>query len=111
MLNLTNEFYKLINEGFIYEEDENGHNMSYGEYAAIEEHGRELIFEELSKYDNRLDCLEAFEEIMQTADDDAAMFFGLNEDDRHPYINYEEPDRSDVSEWAMEYIMEHTYAA
>ena len=48
MLNLTSLFYGLFEEGYIYEEDENGHNMSYGEYVPEQVSAlAELYFDEL----------------------------------------------------------------
>ena len=98
MLNLTSLFYGLIEEGYIYEEDENGHNMSYGEYAAIEEYGWDHISNGLVGIYDKLEWLETAKEIIDSADDDAAMFFGLNEDDRYMYIDEDDPDRSEMSE-------------
>jgi hypothetical protein len=98
MLNLTTKFYELIEEGFIYEEDENGHNMSYGEYVAIVEYGWELIENALTGIYDIIEFLETAQNIFDTADDDAAMFFGLDDEDRYMYIDEEEPFKSDISE-------------
>lgn len=91
-LDLTHEFYNLIDEGFIYEEDENGYNMSYGEYAAIIEYGWELIEEELQGIYDIIEFLETAKDIFETADDDTAMFFNIDDEtDRNMYIDEEDP--------------------
>ena len=36
-------FYQLLEDGFIYDIDNNGKNMSYGEYFAIQNYFIELI--------------------------------------------------------------------
>ena len=80
-LNLTDVFYDLIDEGYIYEEDEKGYNMSYGEYAAISDYMWEKVEEELEQYYDFESAYEAFQDIVNSADDDTKMFWGYSDDD------------------------------
>ena len=92
MINLTSLFYDLINDGFIYEEDENGLNMSYGEYVAIYDHFFNAIVEDLKEavgYNTTIEELaEKYNEIIETADDDTRMFAGIGDDDTVAYAEY-----------------------
>ena len=92
MINLTSLFYDLINDGFIYEEDENDLNMSYGEYAAIYDHFFNAIVEDLKEevgYNATIEELtEKYNEIIATADDDTRMFAGIGDDDIVAYAEY-----------------------
>lgn len=75
MINLTDKFYELIDEGFIYDEDENGFNMSYGEYFAISEWLIDSALECLNGYDF-IEDLQAMHDTLESADDDTRMFMG-----------------------------------
>jgi hypothetical protein len=116
MIDLTEKFYDLIEEGYIYDEDENGLNMSYGEYVAIQEYGLELIEEELTGIYNIIEFLETAKELIDTADDDTRMFFGI-ELDEDIYIDEEDPLNSYIGYEAIKTIMdkiefdEYEYAA
>ena len=92
MINLTALFYDLIEEGYIYEEDENGLNMSYGEYVAIAEHFFENIVEALKEevgYNATIEELtDKYNELIETADDDTRMFAGIGDDDTVAYAEY-----------------------
>ena len=73
-------FYDLIEEGFIYDEDENGKNMSYGEYAAVgEEIENTLVDEMLSCYDLET-AIETLKNLLSCSDD-VRMFCCLEEYD------------------------------
>ena len=98
MINLTDIFYELLGEGYIYEEDEDGLNMSYGEYAAICEYVWDKIKSSLSGIYDIIEFLETASEIFETADDDACMFFGLNDDEKFIEIDYDDPSNSYVGE-------------
>lgn len=78
MLNLTDVFYNLIDDGYIYDTDENGYNMSYGEYAAISDYMWECVVDELNNYYGFEEKLDAFNDIVSTADDDTCSFWGWN---------------------------------
>jgi len=80
MLNLTDVFYDLIDEGYIYDTDEEGYNMSYGEYAAISDYMWECVQDELDNYYGFEEKLNAFKEIADSADDDTCTFWGWNQD-------------------------------
>ena len=102
MLDLTKKFYELLDEGIIYDTDENGLGMSYGEYAEIVNYGWELIMNELNGIYNKLEWLNTLQDILNTADDDACMFFGISEDDLGLYI-----DEDDLSNcWMSDRIRE-----
>lgn len=94
MVNLTDIFYDLVERGFIYDEDENGYNMSYGEYVAIADYGYNLIIEELEQYTDPIEWLYALKDILDTADDDASMF--LLTDENWMYIDDENPEKSEI---------------
>jgi hypothetical protein len=80
MINLTDIFYELYEDGYIYEEDENGLNMSYGELAAISDYFWDCVIEELDNYSGFEDKLRAWNEIVSTADDDTFMFWNWDQD-------------------------------
>ena len=92
MINLTELFYGLIEDGFIYEEDENGLNMSYGEYVAIAEYFYEAVVEALREevgYTTDIEKLaEVYNELITTADDDTRMFAGIGDNDTVVYPEY-----------------------
>lgn len=90
-LNLTDVFYDLIDEGYIYEEDEKGYNMSYGEYAAISDYMWEKVEEELEQYYDFESAYDAFQDIVNSADDDTKMFWDYSDedDDFYFYADYD----------------------
>lgn len=98
MVNLTNVFYSLIDEGFIYDEDENGLSLSYGECVAIAEHFHNIvdnyIREQLNPVTSKSDFEDAINNIrcmLDTADDDTKMFGNLDEyDDIYCYYDEDE---------------------
>ena len=92
MENLTDLFYGLIDDGYIYEEDENGLNMSYGEYAEIQDYFHteivRIISEEVGRDTTLAHVVEVYNELMTTADDDTRMFAGIGDDDTVAYAEY-----------------------
>ena len=78
---LDDEFYDLIEEGYIYDEDENGMNMSYGEYVAVSDDLWETLENELEYYRDFPSAYDAYNEIMDNTSDDAKMFMGISDDD------------------------------
>jgi hypothetical protein len=78
---LDDEFYDLIEQGYIYDEDENGMNMSYGEYSAVADDLWEVLEDELKYYRDFPSAYDAYEEIMNNTSDDAKMFMGVSDDD------------------------------
>ena len=95
MLDLTSLLYDLIDEGYIYDTDENGMGMSYGEYMAIANHGYSKIMDAVEQCSDMHELAYTFAEIMNSADDDAAGFFNISDEDRYIYIDDEEPENSD----------------
>ena len=67
-VNLTDEFYRLIDDGYIYEEDENRRNMSYGEYAAIADYLWGFVEDEVAKCNDFEDAYDTYIQIIETAD-------------------------------------------
>lgn len=78
---LDKRFYELIDEGYIYDEDENGRNMSYGEYFAVSDDLWETLENELEYYRDFPSAYDAYNEIMDNTSDDAKMFMGISDDD------------------------------
>ena len=78
---LDDEFYDLVEQGYIYDEDENGMNMSYGEYSAVADDLWEVLEDELKYYRDFPSAYDAYEEIMNNTSDDAKMFMGVSDDD------------------------------
>lgn len=78
---LDKEFYDLYEQGYIYDEDENGMNMSYGEYVAVADDLWEVLENELKHYRDFPSAYDAYEEIMNNTSDDAKMFMGVSDDD------------------------------
>ncbi len=81
MKNLTDLMYELLNEGIIYEEDENGLGMSYGEEAAIIDYLRGYVEEQLERASTLEEGIRIYKEIVIYSDDDGKMFAGIDEDD------------------------------
>lgn len=78
---LDDELYDLIEQGYIYDEDENGMNMSYGEYVAVSDDLWETLENELEYYRDFPSAYDAYNEIMDNTSDDAKMFMGVSDDD------------------------------
>lgn len=76
---LNEIFYELFAEGFIYDEDENGLNMSYGEYAAIQCHFQEKLIEAFESYNDFESAMEFLTSEVKSAGDDVSLFFDLEE--------------------------------
>ena len=89
MKNLTTVFYDLIDNGYIYEIDEDGYNMSYGEYVAIQDYFYETIIEEINNEINynttKAELAMLLSEILNTADDDTLLYAGYTD----YYIDYD----------------------
>ena len=78
---LDDEFYTLVDEGYIYDEDENGMNMSYGEYSAVSDDLWEVLENELKYYRDFPTAYEEYKEIIDNTSDDAKMFMGISDDE------------------------------
>ena len=87
---LDKEFYDLVEEGYIYDEDENGMNMSYGEYASISDDLWEVLADELKYYRDFPSAYDAYIEIMDNTSDDAKMFMSGSDDDFYFSIDEDE---------------------
>lgn len=78
---LDDELYDLIEQGYIYDEDENGMNMSYGEYVAVSDDLWETLENELKYYRDFPSAYDAYNEIMDNTGDDTKMFMSISDDD------------------------------
>ena len=87
---LDDEFYTLIDEGYIYDEDENGMNMSYGEYIAVSDDLWEVLEDELKYYRDFPSAYEEYKEIIDNTSDDALMFMNGADDYFYFEINEDE---------------------
>ena len=74
---LNDRFYEILDEGFIYDTDENGFNMSYGEYAAIAADLHDTIAEALEGL-TFPEALDAYKSIVGGAGDDALMYANID---------------------------------
>ena len=115
---LDDVFYELWDEGFIYEEDENGFNMSYGEYAAINKHFEECLLEEFDKHTDLEEALEFLTKTIDDASDDVRLFFVMDEYDNFYYYIDENEDGEktieltnipDVLKGRIETMLENSY--
>jgi hypothetical protein len=80
-------FYELIEEGFIYDTDENGLGMSYGEYAAINDEIENTLVNEMLNCDDLETAIETLESLLSCSDD-VRLFCYLEEyDEMYCYIN------------------------
>ncbi len=95
---LDETFYELYYDGFIYEEDEEGHNMSYGEYDAIYNY----IGETLEEHIENMSFEEAIEELkyqVETCGDDVTMFYDVEDlRERLSQFDFEEIDEDEGEE-------------
>lgn len=82
-------FYELWNEGYIYEEDENGENMSYGEYIAIDQYFQDFIREKIEECYDFKEAVEFIENEVKCCGDDVRIFTNLDEFDDF-YIDVDE---------------------
>ncbi len=87
---LDKEFYDLVEEGYIYDENENGMNMSYGEYASVSDDLWEVLEDELKRYRDFPSAYDAYVEIMDNTSDDAKMFMAGSDDDFYFSIDEDE---------------------
>lgn len=71
--------------------------MSYGEYAAIADYFWNLVEDELDQYSSFEEKLNAWEEILQSADDDVYMFWTWDEDNTFYFDIDEDAGTYDVS--------------
>ena len=83
MHNMTEEFYKLVDNGYIYEEDSDGYNMSYGEYADVSGMLWSVVESELSSCNSMEEAYDKWCDLVDSADDDTKMFWGLSEEEEY----------------------------
>ena len=95
---LTNLFNDMREEGYIYDEDENGQQMSYGEYAAINTAFEEALLDQLKHYYDFEQAAETLKSIMDGTTDDVRIFFDAESYDNFDYyIN----DNGTVDMWSV----------
>ena len=79
-------FDELRDEGFIYDTDENGHQMSYGEYAAVNQAFEETLLEEVQSYTDFESAADALKDLMDCSDDVRCFFYAEQYDNFDYYI-------------------------
>lgn len=90
-------FYEIWSEGYIYDEDENGHNMSYGEYAAIAAEFEEAVLNQVRFCTDFEDAAETLKDTMNCTDDVRCFFNSEEYDNFDYYIN----DNGIVEMWSV----------
>ena len=68
-------FNDLRDDGFIYDTDENGHQMSYGEYAAINEAFENLLLNEVKSCYDFEEAAETLKDLVDCSDDVRCFFY------------------------------------
>ena len=68
-------FNDLRDDGFIYDTDENGHQMSYGEYAAVNEAFENKLLNELKSCYDFEEAAETLKELTDCSDDVRCFFY------------------------------------
>lgn len=86
MINVLDKlFNELWHEDYIYiEPDENGYDMSYGEYAAIQDEFEKTLLNEVLSHHELEDAAEALKD-MVCCSDDVRVFFDTEEYDDFDY--------------------------
>lgn len=85
---LNNLFNDMREEGYIYDQDENGQGMSYGEFFAINTAFEEILCDEILHIHDLEEAAETLREIMGNTSDDVRVFFNAEEyDDFDCYID------------------------
>lgn len=86
---LDRAFNQLVQEGYIYDEDAEGHGMSMGEYIAVSEYLIECMMDVVdSVTTNPLERATAVYSILRRSSDDALMWSGVDVDSL--YFNFDE---------------------
>ena len=93
---LESLFYKLLEDGFIYETDSNGKNMSYGEYVAIQDYFLESIKEEIENCVDFLEVVKFLEDEVKDCIDDVKLFVDL-EDFENFYFYLDDYDKEIIA--------------
>lgn len=110
---LETRFYEILNDGFIYDEDENGQNMSYGEYVAIAEELNEAAISWFEEAEDLEDLLERLSAELDS-EDDVKMFAGLDIDsacdwDSHAEYYGECDEFTEPAEWRGVFVVDNKY--
>lgn len=74
-------FNDLRDDGFIYDTDENGYNMSYGEYAAVNEAFENLLLEEVKSCYDFEEAVEELKNLLDCSDDVRCFFYAEEYED------------------------------
>lgn len=93
-LDLTVVFNYLCEKGFIYENNEKGYNMSYGEYAAIDDFFKERINEAFEGIYDFIEAWNLWKDILDTYTDDVSLFMCLDEEELDFYFDYDEEEQT-----------------
>lgn len=79
-------FNELWHEGYIYETDENGYNMSYGELIAIQDEFEKTLLDEVKSCTDFESAAETLKDMMCCGDDVRIFFYTEPYDDFDYYI-------------------------
>lgn len=90
-------FNDLRDDGFIYDTDENGYNMSYGEYAAVNDAFENTLLEEVKSYTGFEEAADKLKELTDCSDD-VRIFFNMEEYDN---FNYYINDDGTIEMWSV----------
>lgn len=94
---LNKLFHELWEDGYIYDTDENGYNMSYGEYAAVNDAFENTLLEEVKSYTDFEEAADKLKELTDCSDD-VRIFFNMEEYDN---FNYYINDDGTIEMWSV----------
>jgi hypothetical protein len=104
---LDKRFYELVDEGYIYDEDEDGMNMSYGELVAVSDDLWETLEDELKYYDDFQEAYDVYMEIMDNTSDDAKMF--MTGSDEYFYFEADEDEGTYSVDGEVPFVLEKLF--
>jgi len=104
---LDKRFYELVDEGYIYDEDEDGMNMSYGELASVSDELWETLEDELKYYDDFQEAYDVYMEIMDNTSDDAKMF--MTGSDEYFYFEVDEDEGTYSVDGEVPFVLEKLF--
>lgn len=104
---LDERFYELVDEGYIYDEDEDGMNMSYGEFVAVSDDLWETLEDELKYYDDFQEAYDVYMDIMDNTGDDAKMF--MTGSDEYFYFEADEDEGTYSVDGEVPFVLEKLF--
>ena len=104
---LDSIFYQLLEDGFIYDTDSNGKNMSYGEYLAIQNYFIELIEERIEECVDFLEVVDFIEKEVKGCIDDVKLFVNL--EDFEDFYFYLDDYNKEITAYNVPKIIENKF--